>query len=83
VGASIGHDFFVSEDNATRQAEGVQLRVSPRGSIALMKIAQALALFDSYYSLRPRQIQEATVSVIAHRLVMDPHAKFSGRTAVR
>ena len=73
--------YIVNIVNATRQAEGVQLGASPRGSIALMKIAQALALFDGYQSVRPKQIQEVAVSVLAHRLVMDPQAQYSGQTA--
>ncbi|MBW4550792.1 MAG: MoxR family ATPase [Aphanocapsa sp. GSE-SYN-MK-11-07L] len=67
--------------SATRQAEGVQLGASPRASIALIKIAQALALFDGYEFVIPEQIQEIAVAVIAHRLVMEPQAHFSGRTA--
>ena len=73
--------YVVNIVNATREADGVQLGASPRGSIALMKMAQALALFDGYPSVQPRQIQEIAVPVIAHRLVMEPQAKFSGRTA--
>ncbi|WP_299415063.1 MoxR family ATPase [Acaryochloris sp. IP29b_bin.148] len=73
--------YVVNIVNATRQAEEVQLGASPRGSIALMKIAQALALFDGTPALRPKHIQEAAVSVLAHRLVMDPQAKFAGKTA--
>jgi MoxR-like ATPase len=73
--------YVVSIVNATRQAKEVQLGASPRGSIALMKIAQALALFDGYKALRPKHIQEGAVSVLAHRLVMDPQAKFAGKTA--
>ncbi len=73
--------YVVNIVNATRQAEGVQLGASPRGSIALLKIAQALALFDGYPSVRPKQIQEVAVSVLAHRLVMDLEAKYAGRTA--
>ncbi len=65
----------------TRGAAGVQLGASPRASIALMKAAQALALFDGLDFVSPEQIQELAVSVIAHRLVMEPQAKFSGRTA--
>jgi MoxR-like ATPase len=67
--------------SATRHADGVQLGASPRASIALMKIAQALALFDGYEFVIPEQIQEIAIPVIAHRLVMEPHAHFSGRTA--
>jgi MoxR-like ATPase len=73
--------YVVSIVNATRQAKEVQLGASPRGSIALMKIAQALALFDGYKSVRPKHIQEGAVSVLAHRLVMDPQAKFAGKSA--
>ncbi len=73
--------YIVNIVKATRQAEGVQLGASPRGSIALMKVAQALALFDGYEFVTPDHIQEVTVPVIAHRLVMEPQAKFAGRTA--
>ncbi|PZD73515.1 Holliday junction ATP-dependent DNA helicase RuvB [Acaryochloris thomasi RCC1774] len=73
--------YVVDIVNATRQVEDVQLGASPRGSIALMKIAQALALFDGYEFVTPEQIQEIAVPVIAHRLVMEPQAKFSGQTA--
>jgi MoxR-like ATPase len=66
---------------ATRGAAGVQLGASPRASIALMKTAQALALFDGLDFVAPEQIQSLAVSVIAHRLVLEPQAKFSGVTA--
>ena len=46
-----------------------------------MKAAQALALFDGLDFVTPEQIQELAVSVIAHRLVMEPQARFSGVTA--
>jgi MoxR-like ATPase len=66
---------------ATRSAGGVQLGASPRASIALMKAAQALALFDGLEFVTPEHIQELVVPVIAHRLVMEPQARFSGLTA--
>lgn len=66
---------------ATRHADGVALGASPRASLALMKIAQALSLFDGNEFLTPEAIQDAAIAVIAHRLVLDPQAKFSGRTA--
>ena len=74
--------YLVELVRATRSAEGVLLGGSPRGSIALMKVAQALALFDGYEFIAPEHIQELAVSVIAHRLVMQPQARFSGQTAV-
>ncbi len=73
--------YVVDIVSATRQADTVQLGASPRGSIALMKTAQALALFDGYGFVTPDHVQEIAVSVLAHRLVMESQARFSGETA--
>ena len=73
--------YIVDLVGATRAAAGVQLGASPRASIALMKAAQALALFDGLDFVTPDQIQELAVPVIAHRLMMEPQARFSGQTA--
>ncbi len=73
--------YAVTLVGATRNAPGVQLGASPRASIALMKAAQALALFDGMQFVTPDQIQELAAPVIAHRLVMEPQARFSGLTA--
>ena len=74
--------YVVDVVAATRTAPGVQLGASPRASIALMKTAQTLALFDGLDYVSPDQIRELAVPVIAHRLGMEPQARFSGRTAV-
>jgi MoxR-like ATPase len=66
---------------ATRSTPGVQLGASPRASIALMKTAQALALFEGADFVTPEQIQSLAVPVVAHRLVLEPQARFSGVTA--
>ena len=73
--------YLVTLVNSTRTAEGIKLGSSPRGSLALMKIAQALALFDGCEFVTPEHIQELAVSAIAHRLVMQPQARFSGQTS--
>ena len=74
--------YLVDLVSATRHAAGVQLGSSPRGSLALMKVAQALALFDGNEFVTPEHIQELAVMVIAHRLSMHPQARFSGQTAI-
>jgi MoxR-like ATPase len=66
---------------ATRGADGVALGASPRASLMLMKIGQALALFDGLDYLPPEPVREAAVPVIAHRLGLDPQARYSGRSA--
>src|SRR2546421_136082 len=73
--------YVVELVGATRSAPGVQLGGSPRASLALMKAAQALALFDGLDFVTPEQIQELAATVIAHRLVLEPGARFSGQTA--
>lgn len=73
--------YVVDIVGATRLANGVQLGASPRASISLMKTAQAIALFEGMDFVTPEHIQGLCVPVIAHRLVMQPQARFSGLTA--
>jgi len=68
---------------ATRRAEGVQTGASPRASLAFMKLAQALALFDGTGFVTPDHLHELAVPVIAHRLVLEAQARFSGLTPER
>ncbi len=74
-------EYAVQIVRATRSAEHVSMGASPRASLALMKTAQALALFDGGEFVTPEHIQELAVPVIAHRLVLNPQARFSGLTA--
>lgn len=73
--------YIVTLVNATRGVEGVRIGASPRASLALMKVSQALALFDRLAFVTPDHVQELAVPVLAHRLVMEPQARFSGVTA--
>lgn len=73
--------YIVDIVRQTRATPGVELGASPRASLFLMKTAQALALFDNIEFVTPEHIQEIAVSVIAHRMVMDSQARFSGETA--
>jgi MoxR-like ATPase len=66
--------------SATREAKDVQLAASPRASLSLMRLSQALSLFEGRDFVVPETIQDLAVDVIAHRLVVEPEAKYSGRT---
>ncbi len=72
--------YIVAIVQGTRTLEGVQLGASPRASVALMKASQALALFDGRPFVLPEHVAELANSVIAHRLVIDPQARFGGTT---
>ena len=65
---------------STRGSKDVQLAASPRASLALMRVAQALSLFEGRDFVVPETIQDVAVDVIAHRLVVEPEAKYAGRT---
>jgi MoxR-like ATPase len=73
--------YIVDLVTATRSYQGVKLGASPRASISLMKTAKAIALFDGGEFVTPEHIHEIAVHVMAHRMVMDPQARFSGATA--
>jgi len=73
--------YAVDLVGASRSFPGIQLGASPRASLALMKTAQALALFDGRPFVTPDHVQEIAVEVIAHRLLLHPQSRFSGLTA--
>lgn len=72
--------YIVALSNATREIDEVQLSASPRASLSLMKLSQALSLFEGREFVTPETIQELASDVIAHRLVITPEAKFNGMT---
>lgn len=72
--------YIVDLVAASRKAEHVLLGAGPRASLALMKLSQALAFFDGRDFIVPEDIQEAAKPVLAHRLELQPQARFSGVT---
>jgi len=73
--------YIVKLCRATRDNADVLNGASPRASLSLMKAAQALALFDGMEFVTPDHIQEIVVPVIAHRLMLNSQARFSGRSS--
>jgi MoxR-like ATPase len=73
--------YAVDLARATRDAPSVQLGAGPRASLALARMAQALTLVRGEEFVTPDHIREMAVPVLAHRLVLDPQAKFAGTTA--
>lgn len=72
--------YAVSIVRATRDAKSVQMGAGPRASLALVKASQALALLDGMDFVAPDHIHEMVIPIIAHRLVVEPTARFSGVT---
>ena len=73
--------YIAAIARATRERGDVRSGVSPRGSLALMRLAQALALMDGRDHVVPEDIKEAAVPVLAHRLILPHGAAGSGTAA--
>ena len=73
--------YVVDLVRRTRRAPQVVLGCGPRASLALAHTAQALALVDGDEFVRPEHVQALAVPVLAHRLVLDPQARFAGASA--
>ena len=73
--------YIVELVRRTRSAPQVQLGCGPRASLALAGAAKALALLDGEDFVRPEHVQELAVPVLAHRVVLDPQAKFAGASS--
>ena len=63
-------DYLVATVKQTRHADGVEIGVSPRGSVSLYRAAQALALVEGRDYVVPDDIKELAVPVLAHRLML-------------
>ena len=74
--------YIVDLVHATRTAQNVRIGASPRASLALMKCAQALALIEGEDFITPDHVQELAVPALAHRLILDSEARFSGISEV-
>ena len=72
--------YAVALARATRDAASVQLGAGPRASLALSRMAQALALVRGEDFVTPDHIRDMAVPVLAHRVVLDPQARFAGAT---
>ena len=73
--------YIVELVRRTRATPQVLLGCGPRASIALVQSAKALALADGEDFVGAEQVQELAVPVLAHRMVLDPQAKFAGTNA--
>lgn len=70
--------YIVSLVSATRERKEILLPASPRASLALMRVAQALSLFEGRDFVVPETIQRVACDVIAHRLVLESESRYSG-----
>lgn len=73
--------YIVDLVQATREHNDLALGVSPRGSLALFKTAQALAAVRGRDHVIPDDIKYLVPYTLSHRLILKPDAELRGRTA--
>ena len=74
------YDYIARLTAATRQEPLIRLGASPRGSIALTRMAQAAAYLSGRDYVIPRDVQLVFQDVISHRIVLSPQAKMGNIT---
>ncbi len=75
-------DYIVAIARATRAHPEVELGLSPRGSLALLRTAQALAAIRERAFVLPDDVKTMAPIVLAHRLIVSSGARLRDRTAV-
>ncbi|WP_334103116.1 MoxR family ATPase [Mesotoga prima] len=72
--------YIISIVNETRSHRDIQLGVSPRGSIALMETARALAGIRGRRFVIPDDVKETASDILSHRIIIKPEARLMRRT---
>jgi MoxR-like ATPase len=70
--------YVVDLIQATRKTADARLGVSPRGTIALMRTAQAHALLNNVRYVTPDSVKAVAPFVLSHRLLLDPQRQYAG-----
>lgn len=73
-------EYITHLAQATREHPLVQLGVSPRGALAVLKMAQAFAYLAGRDYVVPEDVSRVFSDVCAHRIVLSPKAKVAGTT---
>jgi MoxR-like ATPase len=74
-------EYIVRLAAATRSHPDLALGISPRGSLALFKAAQALAAARGRDHVLPDDIKYLAPVTLPHRFIVTPEAELRGRTA--
>jgi len=69
------NEYIVSIADATRNNKNLILGVSPRASLALLRISQASALINGRDYVIPEDIKENAILVLAHRITLSSLAR--------
>jgi len=72
-------NYIVRLVQATRTHPDIALGASPRGSLAMLRCAQAEAAADGLSFVLPDHAKAVVEPTLAHRLILTPEARLAGR----
>ena len=71
-------DYITAIVRATRSSPVLTLGASPRGSVALLKMAQASALLEGRAYVVPDDVKALAPAVLRHRVAVAPELELEG-----
>lgn len=75
------YDYIARLAEATRNHAMIQLGISPRGALALCRVAKARAFVNQRDYVTPEDVKASVKDVFAHRLMLSSKARLNERTA--
>jgi len=77
VDASVA-EYAVRLTRATRGWPGISIGAGPRGCIALIRMARAMALMAGRTYVTPDDVKAAALPVLRHRITLSPESELEG-----
>ena len=74
------YHYVASLIEKTRMSPDLKLGASPRATIALVRAAQATALFEGLDHVRPNHVLDLFKSIVGHRVALNADARMAGKT---
>ena len=75
------YEYITRLAQATRENPMIQLGISPRGALAVCRMAKAFAYINGREYVVPDDVAAIFVEVSAHRLLLSPKARLANQTA--
>ena len=74
------YEYIVNLVEATRRMDVFSMGASPRGTIALLRMAKAMAVIDGRDYVTAKDVQDVLVDVLGHRVKLSARGKAQGIT---
>ena len=74
------YEYIVNLVEATRKMDVFSMGESPRGTIALLRMAKAMAVIDGRDYVTAKDVQDVIVDVLGHRVKLSARGKAQGIT---